>query len=231
MLAENTRYQNGIIDYINQSGGNQVVKSLITDKSKYGYSVKGSDLSPTISRPCFNRNYSDYFFGSQLTGSCQWESNNQKFTFTFQQNTDNVKQNYPFASTTTYGTGLGEWNSNRSVDLKSTVNRSLGNALSNGSISYSDTNQSSHKDVATALADGSYLLGLQTVNVIHNQDNNTYRPQLNTSYRRVKDYFGRPADSNNLGAFIPDDNSIQGVKSRTGVRTKYDLMCFIGYSL
>jgi hypothetical protein len=206
------------------AGGRNVVKSLIPENSNNTYNVQFHKLSPNSTGIGYNSDFTDFIFrnsthpkgdilGDMALDGWGWYNYNQNYSFNFRGTAyDEYVQNYKFNSTgVTNGSGSTTlWNRSNSVDMHAVGNRALGSAVKNTATTMA--NQSNNGSVATILNDGSYLLGFQSLNPTHARDYNSNRPQLQTSYRRGGDTFNTS---------IPDDNSINGTKSRTGQHLHY----------
>jgi hypothetical protein len=161
----------------------------------------------------------NYNFGGTLnSGSCIWAVDSLSYDFVFNGKIDNYNgqnlagfnQEYQFKGMDTNKLGAISWNHTYN-NYNNIWNRALGEAFNNND-NLIRANQSSHSQNATHLNGGSFLLGLQSVNSISNQDININRPQLQTSWRNIGDNFsGIDTDA----GFITN-TGINSNKSRTG---------------
>jgi hypothetical protein len=199
------------------------VRSLLFDEDghtdTYNYQVNGHVLSPTYDTPLCSLKNDEYTFGNTISGGCGLTTVNQLYDFYFkgeseaynEQNISQYQQDYDFASTTIIGNKIAQWNQTRDYYRQLIVNRSLGKTSDLPVLT--DATQSSHPIVATSLEDNSNLLGLQSTNATDKRDSNTYRPQLQTSYRIAGDIFHTTA--------IPDDSEVNDINgARAGLVRK-----------
>jgi hypothetical protein len=203
-----------------------LARSLIPDQTINQYTVSHQKLGLTTSWSCFYKTQTNFIFagkdnptagniGGDYCGSQNgWAGYNQLHDLFFQSDDTSLKNTYIFTGMERSGLTIDQWNLAYGADSNLVWNRGLGLPTSGGSLSY--TNQAGHPSVATNLDLSSFLLGLQTINSSKNRDSNTYRPQLQTSYRQLNDNLSRV---NSTGHFIPDDsaiNDINGARARTG---------------
>jgi hypothetical protein len=229
--GEKRNHVTGGISSRNGAEGRTIVRSVLdirdtngeTNKheNKYQFSMKIQNLGVSGSLGCGYYSQGNFKFGQSLGTSqqgqdgCGWRSYtpNRDIIFSgndslyYDQNVEYSKQTYQFLSQNVLGQENYQWNLTNSYNSESIWNRALGKTIDGN---FTVANQSSNSIVATDI-NSSNLLGLQSLNATDNKnDSNTYRPQLQTSYRRTGDAFN--------GA-IPDDsttNNINGARARTG---------------
>jgi hypothetical protein len=195
------------------------------------YDVKRQALSPTTTYSCMGQQQSNYIFGNGISANnCGWIFYNQTIDLLYQGNDEYANQeisaynqNYHPKPNDSNNLNYVRWNQTMRHNSLSIWNHALGTANSGNDGSLWQI-QASNDLVATPLNDTSYLLGLQSINLDPNwnttitgiensHDTNTSRPQLNVSWRRPGEIYSEPND--NISS-IPDNNSIQGAKARTG---------------
>jgi hypothetical protein len=203
--------------YPSSRSARQLVRSLLEDQTKNNYSILKNHFSPSTTYGLYKGDKQvSYLIGDPLGGTTTsgdnypWSANNQQFDFIFSgQNSYATNQNYHFKAPDTNGLGGGHWNLTENTNSNVLRNRALGNVITN-LVNKTNKNQGSHLSAAEEI-NSSYLLGIQSLNVISNRDTNTTRPQLNVTFMRNGDLM----DQNNQ-AIPSDDSSINGKIARTG---------------
>jgi hypothetical protein len=206
------------------AGGRLVIRSVLDTQlptagnsseyeDRYSFRMLESGVSPTSANSCLARERSKYNFGKDLTlgDGCMWSTYNRIDDLLIQGKTTNEKhsQNYQWNGTLVEGTRTSDWNVSGSSDGNTISNRAIGQTSETTEVT-TVKNQSSNSSNSTELNKGASLLGLQSLTPRYNKlDTNSNRPQLQTLYRRVDDAFE---------SRITDNNSIGGVRSRTGLQ-------------
>jgi hypothetical protein len=201
-----------VLDTRKTSTGSITTGTSNYHESQYSFDVKRNVRSVTSSSTSYSASQANYSFGQNLANTSAWRYLDQVYDFVFKGKSDDLKnynQTYQFPGEDFYGLNYQKYNATEGVDYYSIDNRALGKTKDSGS-------QTSNEKNATKLNDNSYLLGYQAiqsmVSLNSNKDSNSYRPQLNVSWRKSGDLM------HTIDA-IPNDDSIWGAKARTGQKT------------